>query len=462
MSEGEGDDDRIYYFVGQVIPPLDPSQDPRTVEDDQFHHTHSRDIELQGLPVLFDHGLSEEFGDKPLGQIVQSWMAGDGSKKIMGTIDCSTEAGRRAAAMVAQGKIGELSIKHDSFKFNGKRTEIQGRRGIEVSLTEKGDFPNSRIIHKFGTRIFEMDSPAADIPVGTPVQQQQPPAQQQQQQQPPVQQQQQQQNDASSRDFENMSMEELLAEARSTEMSKAEFAEMSAHLARALQNARRSVAELSAQNAELSRTQAESRTQEISKDIQEYIELMQRMGVQVDPQLAELLLGKKGSDAAVLRDIAHTISAHSTNAMKAAQEREAKTAMIEAENAKLKTKVEKYKTASSSSNFRRHLEHLAGRSTAKEMYSQPGGGVQRFAPSAFERAAHDAGFQQPDYLKQAQKNLRAASEAQAQAQASMMAPPPAAQAQQQQQQPPAQQPQVPRFDLSGFASHLQALAGNGM
>ena len=183
------------------------------------------------------------------------------------------------------------------------------------------------------------------------------------------------------------------------------------------------------------------------------------MGVKVEPQLAELLLGKKGGDTAVLRQIAHTISAHSAGAKKAAQEREAKTAMMEAENAKLKSKVEKYKTASSSSNFRRHLEHLAGRSSSRDMYSNPSG-IQRFAPSAFERAAHDAGVGQNDYLKQAEKNLRNVSQANmAPPQQAQTAPPPQ---QAQASMPPAQQQQPPRFDLSGFASHLQQLAGTGI
>lgn len=448
MSES----DKTVCFVGQVVPALDPEQDVREVKREQLHHTHSKQLELQGLPLHFEHGLDEEFGNKVIGKVVNTWMAQGGHRMIMGEIDTSTPEGKRAAQKVRSGEIGELSLSHASYEFKGKRTEIKTRRPIEVSLTKKGDFPNSRIIHIFDGLSTMSGAPAENTPVAadsssaaapatpvtvTPVTTTATPAQATT-------------NAAASEatasaavDYSNMEPAELLDAARQSGVSAEEYAEISAHLAQALQNAQRNVDALRTKNEQLEAQQAEARRAQISQDLKEYIEIMKNIGVPIDSEFQALASGPDANPK-----FTHAIYAHSAAAADRIK-------ALEAEKNKLAGKVEKLKTNGKESSLRNHFKSLADRSLSQNYYTQTSSPAQRFSESALQRASEDA------EKAQANRYLQIAQQQQQQAQAPVQ--------QQQQMMPPAQMQMpkpTPNFaefmaqKLAEFQNQTPTYAGN--
>jgi FtsZ-binding cell division protein ZapB len=442
------DSDKTVCFVGQVVPALDPEQDVRDVKREQLHYTHSRDLELEGLPIHFEHGLDDEFKDKVIGRVVNTWMAQGGHRMMMGEIDTSTPEGKKAAQKVRSGEIGELSLSHASYEFKGKRTEIKTRRPIEVSLTKKGDFPDSRIIHIFDGLSTMSGAPAENTPVAadsssapvtvtpvtttttTPVQATTNAATSEPAGSPVV-------------DYSNMEPAELLDAARKSGVSAEEYAEISAHLAQALQNAQRNVDALRTKNEQLEAQQAEARRAQISQDLQEYIEIMKNIGVPIDSEFQALASAPDANPK-----FTHAIFAHSAAAADRIK-------ALEAEKNKLAGKVEKLKTNGKESSLRNHFKSLADRSLSQNYYTQTSSPAQRFSESALQRASEDAEKAQANrYLQIAQQQQQAQAPAQQQQQQMM---PPA------QMQMPKPTPNFAEFmaqKLAEFQNQTPTYAGN--
>ena len=448
MSEME---DTTYFFVGHTLPKLDPNQDARTVDDDQWHYDHSRDVSLEKIPILVEHGLREDYKKEKYGNVLMSYMNKDGSKTVVAAIDCGTDDGTKVANDVHSGKFPELSIGHDSYKYKGTRTEIHGRRAAEVSLVEIGDFPDCKIIFKVPPRNFRMSSQAPETPAGTSGTT----TEQEQQQQ-----QQQQHSDSSSFNMENMDVAQLMELAKHENMSNDQLAELAAHMMRALESVTKRYDEARTQNELLTRAQYDLRAKQIKEDVENYVAQMASMGETVDPNLADRILGQSQNVPAV-SEIAHTFFVHT--APVAAEMRK-----LREENTKLKTKNEKLKSGNSSGSFARHLRSIADRAMSKEAYVGGNGSFQRFNRDALDRAA-DESF---DYLSRARKMAEVGSKPSTAAAPAHGQPPapahgsrlsadasmsvPAGTASGGQQEQPPQQP--PGADLRAFSEYLQKLS----
>lgn len=347
-------------FLGQIIPALDPNEDLRDVPEDRFHESHARQFNVDDLPLCMEHD-----GQRVIGKVLKGYSSKGGQKLILGAIDQSTPEGQKAARNIIGGKRRELSIAHEGWRFRGKRTEIQTQRPLEVSLTKKGDFPNSRIIHIFGQQSVTMDQQQQQPPTETPAQQM---AQPQPTQAEPVEQQQQQV------DYSNMTIDQMLEQAKQEDLTKEDAIEVAAQLVKALQETQRHAQMLREQNEQLAAAQAQTKENQIKEEMQEYLEIMKNAGIAVDPNFADLAMGKVRDDTRLV----HSIRVHSAALAN-------KLVETNKTNEKLNGKVEKLKSVKRESGLRNHFASMANGAMSKSYYTaQP---TQRFADTAYARAA---------------------------------------------------------------------------
>jgi hypothetical protein len=134
--------DTDLVFVGVVHPPQDPMPPSVDVGPNDFCDDNLRALNLDGLPLHYNHDT-----DAPaLGTVLKTMTGENGlSKVVVGRVDAQHA---KAIENIEMGRWPELSLQHEfTATWPEAGGEIQTRRPIEVSFTEKGNRPGCKIIH---------------------------------------------------------------------------------------------------------------------------------------------------------------------------------------------------------------------------------------------------------------------------------------------------------------------------